>query len=154
MKRLAITAVLLAAASSPALAVQTWQGDIYITAVTAACESVGIKSNTFYRAVYRPKNIEDNGSVSKLAFFSSINAHSYTFSNVSSSGTGRYTGVVINSWPKVLRYSGTFENTSFTPTTFSATTQTLVVRLTLKNFVNTPGCSVTLRAGLGNSSDT
>lgn len=138
--------------SSPAFAVQTWQGDIYITAVTTACESVGIRSNTFYRAVYRPKNIEDNGSVSRLAFFSSTNSHIYTFSNVSASG--RYSGVVISSFPKILRYSGPFESASFGPPTFSATTQTLILKLTLKNFVGAVGCNVTLRAGLGNSSDT
>jgi hypothetical protein len=131
--------------------VQTWQGDLFITAVTPACERNGIRTNTYYRAVFRPRNIENNGPDTSISFFASANGHNYVFKNNGlASGKGPYSGLVITSLPTVISWSGTFSDASTKPAVFSATTPAVFVKIKMKNFPGVAGCDATFEGSFGN----
>src|SRR5688572_22223940 len=118
MKRLAIAASVLACATLPASAIETWQGDLFVTAATAACNgpgTPGITVNDFFRAVFRPRNLEDNGVDTRLALFSTRNAHRVFIENAPLSGAGNYNGVFIGGTGGFTSYAATFASASTTP---------------------------------------
>src|SRR3954449_4039286 len=79
MKRAFITAALFAGLVLPASAATTWQGDMFITAISESspgmsCTAVGLGVGDFARAVFRPKNVPGNGTSDFLAWHFARNA--------------------------------------------------------------------------------
>jgi hypothetical protein len=149
MKHLAITALLLAA-PFPALAIETWQGDLFVTAATASCSSAGTSVNDFFRAVFRPRNLEDNGQDTRLSLIASRSAQRYFFQSRALIGAGPYQGDTITGTAAVDSWNGTFAAASIAPQQPLVTTPTVVVKVTLNTFANTANCTVTLQGSLGN----
>jgi hypothetical protein len=152
MKLLAVVAALFAAAfSSPAFALQTWQGDVFIVAVTPACESDGITANSFYRGVLRPGGLENNGSNTNFSLVSSRNAQHYSFLPYQlQSGSGSYQATGINSVASLGKWTGTFSNATRGPILISSVTPTIVFKLTINNYGGVTNCTATLKGSLGN----
>ena len=148
MKRLVTAAMLLAGTGLPAFATEVWQGDMFITAATTACAADGITANDFLRAVYRPRNLADNGVDTKLSLIGSRNAQRYFVANAPLTGTGNYEGILITSRANFQSWTGTFSGATVTPTP-TATTQTIVVKVTFKNYGDIVGCTATLKGSLG-----
>jgi hypothetical protein len=150
MKRLAIATVLLAGTAFPASAVEVWQGDMFITAASAACVAEGYTVNDFFRAVYRPRNVEDNGIDTRLSLISARNAHRFLVENAPLTGAGNYHGNKIGSTAAFSSWDSTFSAASVTPPLPTVNTQTVVIKVTFKDFADFPGCTATLQGSLGN----
>jgi hypothetical protein len=150
MKRLVMATWLAGILVSPAAAVEVWQGDLFVTAATAACAQAGVGVNDFFRAVYRPRNVEDNGQDTRLSLFASRSAHRIVVGNGALAGTGNYTGLQLASTTGVETYNGVFAGAAVTPASPTPNTQTVVVRVTLRTFTGEAGCNATLQGSLGN----
>lgn len=149
MRRLVLGTLLLAGAALPAFATEVWQGDMFVTAVTSACAADGLVVNDFFRAVYKPRNLVDNGVDTKLSLVGPRNAQRYMVANGPLTGTGNYQATMITSRANVDSWNGGFSAASVLPTP-TATTQTVVVKVTLNTFGDVAGCTVTLKGSLGN----
>jgi hypothetical protein len=68
MKRLVLASALLAGTISTVSAVEVWQGDMFITAASAGCAATPHGVGSFYRSVYRPNGVEDNGNFEAISF--------------------------------------------------------------------------------------
>ena len=150
MKSLPAAALLLAAAITPGLATEVWQGDLFITTASAGCANDGIAVGDYFTAIYRPRNLVDNGPDTRLALVASRSAQRYEVTNAPLSGSGPYKGVFITSRANVQTWTGTFSAASVSPATPTATTQTVVIKATFTNFADVVGCTATLKGSLGN----
>jgi hypothetical protein len=151
MKRLAIIGVLLAAACSPAFAAKTWQGDLFVTAVTPACESDGIAVNSFYRSVLEPQNYGGGAPATHFILVSPTSAQYYKLNANSSfqGGQGGYKGVSINSTSVLKEWVGQFSNASRKPQLISFGTRNLAIRITINDFAGIAGCTAALAGSIG-----
>ena len=151
MKRVAIAALLLGCASLPAQAAETWQGDLFVTAATAACNgpsTPGLTVGEFMRAVFRPRGVSDNGANTKLALFLARNTHHVEIAHKALTGAGNYAARWVTGSGNFLIYTGQYAAASTTPAP-TDTTQTVVVAVQLKGFGGIAACNVTLRGSLG-----
>ncbi len=150
MKRVVVVAVFLAVTVVHAFATEVWQGDMFVTAKTAACDADGVDVGDFMRAVYRPRNVEDNGVDTKLALYGSRSAHRYKVVNAALSGAGPYEGDKIGPTALTSAWSATFVNTSVAPALPTPNTQSVVIKVTFRNFGDLVGCTATLKGSLWN----
>jgi hypothetical protein len=153
MKRLAITAALCALTGVPASAFETWQGDLFVTTATSQCTTVqgspNVTVNDFFRAVFRPAGVSDNGPDSKLALYHPRNAHHIEIDNKALTGSGNFAGRWITGGGNFVSYAGTYVAASATPAP-AIGVETVVVHVQVRKFGNTVGCNVTLHGSLGN----
>ena len=103
MKRFLIAAAavttIAAATASPAFAVQVWQGDMFLTDANAACKAKGFTVDDFFRGVYRPAGVADNGANSFLSLTGSRNSQRFSAKWVSERSS---TSMI---WPDLSLYS-------------------------------------------------
>ncbi len=146
------TALLCGQGISAQAAEVIWQGDMFVTVANAACESGGIVVGSFYRAVFKPRNLEDNPADTRLAMFGSRQAlhHNWTGANY---GNGPVDGIVIGSKGNAGSVSSTFSQALIQPATLTATTKTVTVKGRITNFFAVSGCTATLIGSLGNRPD-
>jgi hypothetical protein len=142
MKLLATIGVLLAAASSPAFA-KPWQGDLFITAVTPACESNGITLNSFYRSILKTPQI--------FSLISPTSAQYYFIPHLNGlhQGDGDYIAIGINSTSVLKKWRGEFSNASQTPQAVFPGTRNLAIKITLNDFAGIAGCTAALAGSIG-----
>ena len=79
MKRVLASFALLALFASPAAALTLWQGDMFVTAISetnpgTSCKKVNVAVGDFFRSVFRPKGLTDNGNNDLLSFVGSDSA--------------------------------------------------------------------------------
>lgn len=153
MKRAGIAVLLLASATLPASAVETWQGDLFVTAATNACDGQGgpgINTNDFFRAAFRPRGVDGNGPDTRLALFAPRNAHHIAIVGKRLTGAGNYTAHAITGAGGGGEYAGTYGQGSTKPPAPTPNTPAVAVKVKLNRFADKPGCSVTLQGVLGN----
>jgi hypothetical protein len=149
MKRLASVCLLLGATSFPAFGLEVWQGDMFVTAASPRCARNGVSVNDFFRAVFRPRGLENNGADTRLSLFGTRSAHRYLFRNRALAGDGQYQGDFISPQAVVASWNGEFSDASVEPPSPTGSTPTVVVKLRLRDFGDF-GCTLTLEGSLGN----
>jgi hypothetical protein len=145
-----LMAVVAAGFHTPAHAQHTWQGDLFLSDVTAACPAANIDNGNFLRGVFRKGGLPGNpgsdtisGVGQRAAFHVSPtggvlrNASRGTVRSISGrSGYSEAVDVIFS--PRVR----------VTPSSIGTTTATVRIELTVPNFLNVTGCNVTLKGTL------
>ena len=149
MKRLAISAVLLASVSASASAQELWQGDVFVTAANATCGQIGISENDFFRAVFRPRDVGANDADTRLALFGPRNAYRVIINNGALSGSGQYDGQAIFGTAGFASWTGNFAIATTTPASPTPTTKTVAIRVQLRSFGDV-ACTMTIAGSLSN----
>jgi hypothetical protein len=150
--RALIAAALFVAPMSSAFAAQAlWEGELYVETASAGCASDDVRTGFFsshYHAVFRPRNIGDNGTDTKLALYTPRSA--FTLSWVGKNyGNATVNGTEIGGSANAFPVTMTFSGTSMAPSSIAAATPTVVLKGKIKSFWNDPNCTVTFVAGLG-----
>jgi hypothetical protein len=152
MKRFLIAAAavttIAAATASPAFAVQVWQGDMFLTDANAACKAKGFTVDDFFRGVYRPAGVADNGANSFLSLTGSRNSQRFSVAGGTLSGSGTYNGTFITSTAGFLSWSDSFSGAKVKPAP-TLTTPSITITVKIKTFGDVAGCNVTLQGALG-----
>lgn len=150
MKRflIATAAVTAIATTSPALATQVWQGDLFLTKITNACKDSGFALDDFFRSVYRPAGVEDNGANSFLSLTGSRNMQRFVVAGGALSGNGNYSGTFLTSSAGILTWTNTFSSAKVKPAP-TLTTPSITVSVKITRFGDIDGCNVTLEGALG-----
>jgi hypothetical protein len=146
MKRLVLAIGILAFSGISAFATQVvWQGTIFVVAVSdaAACNTGGISVGSYFEIVFRPANIGTNGADTKLALHSPRSAFDFVWTGKPfGNGITDYTS--IGGTANVFTTTQKFSKTSLKPAPLAATTETVEIKGTIANFLNTPGCTASL----------
>jgi len=154
MHKLLAAGGLLLAMTSNASALETWQGHLFVIATSGTCDNdptgIPITKNQFFTAIFRPRNLEDNGPDTYLSLVSQRGANSYKFANKALTGSGSvsYTGVSTKGHTYTL--TTTYSGASVAPAAPTVNTQTVVVTITIANVTGYNGCTATLKGSLGN----
>jgi hypothetical protein len=162
MKRALASAALLALFASPAAALTLWQGDVFVTAISetnpgTSCKKVNVAIGDFFRSVFRPKGLTDNGNDDLLSFIGSDSAIQLVPTtpaggtlNGATAGTARtiYGSAVFRQVTNVA-----FSRTTVTPAAPLADTPTVRIEITIKdvfseNAVTPSGCDATYTGSL------
>jgi hypothetical protein len=151
MKRLAITAALCVLTGVPASAVEVWQGDLFISAATTQCASAGFAKDDFFRAVYRPANISDNGAAARLTLLTPRAAARIAATEGDFVRNGDYSGKFFSSRAGLLEWDSTILTENIGAVT--ETSPRVDVLLGMRNFTGVVGCSVTVRGTLTHRPD-
>jgi hypothetical protein len=150
MKRLLIAIMLAGGFANAATAAPgeiVWQGDIFVKTVTAGCQGSWAVGN-FSRAVFKPANLGTNGADTKLSLIGTRNGQRYFWPGAKF-GNGAIGGTGIGTTANVFTWTSNFSKATTQPATPTATTQTVVLKATITNFFNNPGCTVTVIGSLG-----
>ena len=150
MKRLILTGLVLSGLMVPAQATEVWQGTMFVTAANSPCRADGVVVGDFYLAVYRPRNVEDNGVDTRLALFTTRSANRYIVINKPFDGNGRYEGIRVSTTALVQDWSGNFSGATVNPPSPTPSTQTVEITVTFTKFNNNSGCTATLVGSLTN----
>lgn len=152
MKRLALAAMLTTGTIPSASATEVWQGDLFITAANATCVNSGFSVNDFFRSVYRPNGLEDNGPDARLTLISARVAQRYSVTGALSAGKKlkAYSGQIIYSTAGFASWDGTYKLATVTPATPTVNTATVTIAVTFNDFASFVGCTATLKGSLGN----
>jgi len=164
MKRTFLCGAFLAALSTPAFAAPpTWQGDMFVTAITEAspgvsCKNVNVSVGDFYRTILRPKNLTaESGTSDLIAFHSNRSA---IWLKPTSPVVGQLNGATQASINIIYGSSG-FQAFTARPITASVSpypvalaTPSVTVQMTIQNVfskdsVTPSGCNATVRGVLG-----
>jgi hypothetical protein len=128
---------------------RVWQGIATTTAsTTAQCQGVyGSAVDDTEVSIFRPKilSTDTNTSLSFVflrAAFSWENASESTVKQMH--GTGNYDGFAVNSRAKFFDYTGQYSFT-VSPATIIASTPSITITGTIKNYIDVPGCNVTFK---------
>jgi hypothetical protein len=151
MKHSVITALLLASAIVPAAAKEVWQGDLFITVATPACADIGFANRDFLRAVYRPRNITDNGANTSLLLIGARNAARITVTNNTFATNRPFSGKFFTSRAGEDDWNATLGPTAVTAV--NANTPSVTIKTQIKNFDATAGCNVSLEGTLTHRPD-
>jgi hypothetical protein len=150
--KIGVAAILLAATTSSASAIEVWQGHLFITGTNPACENADWKVNDYFNAVYRPAGLSDNGTSTLLALFKPRTAMTYAVSGALS-GNGTYTATRIAPAGNAFEWNATYSNAVVGPGSVTDTTKTVVIRVRLTKFANSGNCALMLQGSLGKRPD-
>jgi hypothetical protein len=154
MKRVFSAALLWAVIIYPAVAAQVvWQGDLFIKEMHGeACVSGDFQTGqyaSYFRAVFKPANLGDNGPNTKLSIVTPRSALQYQW-NAASFGPATVTGTQIGGTANVVTSTATFLVANLSPAAPTEDTQTVVIRAKIQDFFGNAGCTVRLIGSLGN----
>jgi hypothetical protein len=163
MKRTFLCATFLAAISSPAFAAPpTWQGDMFVTAITevtpnVSCKNVNVAVGDFYRTIFRPRNLTAESGPSDLIAFHG-NRSTIWLKPTTSAVAGQLNGATQAAINIVYGSAGfqAFTNRPITAsvTAVAAATPSVTIQMTIQNVfskdsVTPSGCNATVRGVLG-----
>jgi hypothetical protein len=149
MKRALLATVLLCGTAFSANAFESWQGDLFITSVNAACGASDIKVGDYFRSVYLPAGVGVNPNETRLSFIGGRNAQQFHKSGAPY-GNGTWQGARITGFTAFLTsFEATMTKAKSQPATPSESTQTVVLSGVLTNFFDTPGCKAGFKGSLG-----
>ena len=161
MKRTLIAAALFAGLMTPAAAAPpTWQGDMFITAVSslANCNAVNAAVGDFYRTILRPKGLAaDSGPADLIAFHSNrssiqLKPTAPTATNLNGA-TSATTNTIFGS-AGYVQIGGVGITASLSPYPVALGTSSVTVSMTInnvfsKNAATPSNCNITIRGVLG-----
>ncbi len=145
--QLAAVAAFTALATLPANALTTWQGDVFLKTATGPCEAQGITADTFYRGIYRPANIDDNGTSMELAFIGTRGA--FHFEKTGAFANGSWTSAAISARAHLFSYTATVTAAKSAPASPTMTTQAITLSGKIANYFGAAGCTVTFIGTFG-----
>jgi hypothetical protein len=162
MKRVLASFALLALFASPAAALTLWQGDMFVTAISetnpgTSCKKVNVAVGDFFRSVFRPKGLTDNGNNDLLSFVGSDSAVQLV---PTTPAGGTLNGATAGAVRTIYGSAGfrqftnvAFSGTTVTPAAPLADTPTVAIEITIKNVFSlspaTPsGCDATYAGSL------
>jgi hypothetical protein len=161
MKRALIAAALFAGLmTSAAAAPPTWQGDMFVTAVSNAanCTAVNVAVGDFYRTVLRPKSLTaDSGPADLIAFHSNRSAVQVVPSSPTSTtlnGATAATTRVIYGSAGFNQFTAVPITASLSPYPVALATASVTITMTMnnvfsKNSATPSNCNITIRGVLG-----
>lgn len=126
---------------------------MFVTAANAACAAENHSVGEFFRAVYRPRNVEDNGVDTRLMLLSPRTAQRYVRTNAPFVSGASYAGSRFTSAAGFESFNGVLSAVSVVPALPTVATFTVTVRLTVSNFAGLPGCTATIAGSLTNRPD-
>ena len=152
MKYTLTTTAVILAMTAAANAQTVWQGDLFVTAVTSACNSpvVALNVGDFIQAILAPKNLSGNGSSDSLNVFLPRGA---AYNIVPQNGTLNaatafklvgihHDGTAGSSTPSS---QGPF---SVSPSTIASVTPSVTLSFTWHGYDGVSGCSVSFQGVL------
>jgi hypothetical protein len=164
MKRTFVTAALVAWLVVPAgAATTTWQGDMFITAISetspgVSCKAVGLGVGDFARGVFRPKSVAGNGTSDLLAWHFARNAGQLAPTTPAGGALNGATAATI----RIIFGSAGFQQFTgaaisgvvVSPAAPTAATAAVTIQITINNAYSsapaTPsGCNITFKGTLG-----
>jgi hypothetical protein len=164
MKYTLIAAVLLTGIALPAsAATTTWQGDLFIIAISetqpnVSCKAIGLGVGDFARGVFRPKSVAGNGNSDLLAWHFARNAGQLApttpAGGVLNGATAANIRIIYGS-AGFLEFKNTaISGVSVSPAAPLASTATVTIQITINNAyssaLNAPsGCNITFKGTLG-----
>jgi hypothetical protein len=162
MKRALIAAALFGGLmTSAAAAPPTWQGDMFVTAVSNAanCTAVNVAVGDFYRTILRPKGLAaDSGTADQIAFHSnraSIQLKPTAPTTTSLNGATAATVNVIYGSAGYNQFTGVPITATLIPYPVALATASVTITMTMNNVFSKPapslpsGCNITIRGVLG-----
>jgi hypothetical protein len=148
VKRLVLAATVLAATASSAFAIEVWQGDLFITALSDTCTANSFSVDDFFRAVLRPAGVEDNGTDTALLLVGTRSAQRAVIADGALTGNGDYNGVFFGSQGNARSWTSQFSGAKLKPLP-STKAKPVTITVDLATFAGLTGCDLTLQGTLG-----
>jgi hypothetical protein len=161
MKRtLTAAALFVGLITSAVAAPPTWQGDMFVTAVSNAanCSAVNVSVGDFYRTILRPKGLTvDSGPADLIAFHSNraaVQLKPTAPTATSLQGATAATSNTIFGSAGYAQIAGVVITASLSPYPVVLATASVTVSMTInnvfsKNAATPSGCNITIRGVLG-----
>lgn len=147
MKRFTMAAMMLCGTICSASADTVWQGDLFIIVSNATCAANNLPVGAFFRAVFKPANIDDNGTDTKLSLIGSRNAQRYLLAG-KAFGNGTFSGTGIGTTADHFTWNSVFTAASAAPAP-TINTQAVTLKATIATFDDIAGCTLTIHGSLG-----
>jgi hypothetical protein len=148
MTRVILAATLIWGSAIAAQAEVVWQGEVFVTAVTAACSDRGINVGTFYRSVLKPRALDDNGPDTKLSLVGTRQALQYQWNGAGYGNANGIPGHMIGPTANKFTFTSNVSMAATTPTVIATSTKIVNLRGRFTSFFSIAGCTATLSGAL------
>jgi hypothetical protein len=148
---LIVSLAAMAATASPALA--EWRGAYFVTTATSACSSIKVAAGSTGTLRYRVPGVLNNGTTTRMGFFTTSGAHGYQFEGAIAPGGAAVVvlGGGVSTGPYAI-LGAKLSIQSRSPATLATSTEFVTLKATVENMQGVAGCNVSFRASLTRAS--
>jgi len=150
---LSALAILMLVSNAHAQSAVAWHGVAKITEASTQCQASGWGVGSSFTYVHRPRfisgknDLTNNGPDTYLNLYQHFTGQSYVFSgkDIKFASTVKTSAVGLSVRGGAYTFNTTASEGQTTPKIVNSTTDNVSIRITIDNFFNNTGCTVTLR---------